>query len=198
MRLILWKDVFSVTEVAVIDDSEIIELFLARSENAIRQTQLKYGALCLTIAYNVLGNAEDSEECVNDTYLSLWNNIPPDIPENFKAYICRIAKNISLSRLRYNTAKKRSRDSLIPLSDLDETAAYTDGVSDEELGRLISEFLRGQSADVRNVFLRKYWFGDSIADIAKRFSFSQSKVKSMLFQTRKRLQKYLKKEGIDL
>lgn len=186
----------------MVDDSEIIELYLARNENAIRQTQFKYGALCRTIAFNVLGNTEDSEECENDTYLSLWNNIPPEIPENLKAYICKIARNISISRMRRNKAKKRGRDSLIPLSEVteaEEFAAYRDDSrSDMELGKLIGDFLRRQSADVRNVFLRKYFFGDSVADISERFSFSQSKVKSMLFHTRKKLQKFLAKEGVYL
>lgn len=184
------------------DDSEIVELYLARSENAIRQTRFKYGTLCQSIAFNVLGNTEDSEECVNDTYLSLWNNIPPEIPVNFKAYVCKIARNISISRVRCNNAKKRGRDSLISLSDVteaDEFAAYhEDGVSAPELGQLIGEFLRKQSAEVRNVFLRKYFFGDSVADISDRFSFSQSKIKSMLFHTRKKLQKFLEKEGVYL
>lgn len=186
------------------DDLEIIKLYLARDEDAIRRTQFKYGTLCRTIAFNVLGSAEDSEECVNDTYLSLWNNIPPEIPENFKAYVCRIARNISISRVRKNNAKKRGRDTVISLSDVteaDEFAAYRDDSqdhSDKETGKLIGEFLRTQPADVRNVFLRKYFFEDSIEDISKRFSFSQSKVKSMLFHTRKKLQKFLEKEGVYL
>lgn len=182
----------------IINDSEIIELYFARSENAIRQTQFKYGKLCMSIALNVLKNTEDSEECVNDIFLSVWNRIPPEVPDNFKAYICKIARNLSLSRLRYNMAKKRHPDSLISLSDLDDNIPAEDGVSDEETGRLISDFLREQSADVRNVFLRRYWFYDSIEDIAKRFSFSESKVKSMLFHTRNRLKKYLAKEGIEI
>lgn len=184
------------------DDSEIIELYLARSENAIRQTQFKYGSLCRSIALNVLGDPEDSEECVNDTYLSLWNNIPPEIPVNFKAYVCKLARNISISRVRKNNAKKRGRDLLISLSDVteaDEYAAYhEDGLSDSELGKLIGDFLRKQPKDVRNVFLRKYFFEDSVAEIAERFSFSQSKIKSMLFHTRKKLQKFLEKEGVYL
>lgn len=184
------------------DDSEIIDLYLARSENAIRQTQFKYGALCQSIAFNVLGNTEDSEECVNDTYLSLWNNIPPEIPENLKAYVCKIARNISISRARKNNAKKRGRGMLMSLSDVteaDEFAVYSDdGRSDAEVGQLIGKFLRKQPADVRNVFLRKYFFGDSVADISERFSFSQSKIKSMLFHTRKKLQKFLEKEGVYL
>lgn len=181
-----------------INDTEIIELYFERSEEAIRQTQIKYGALCFRIAFNVLGNQEDSEECVNDTYMKVWSNIPPDTPENFKAYICKIARNLSVSRFRYNTAKKRSPDVLISLSDAESEASCSDGVSDEELGRLISEFLRSQSAEVRNVFIRKYWFYDSVEEIADKFSFSQSKVKSMLFHTRNRLKKYLSKEGIEL
>lgn len=181
-----------------INDTEIIEMYFARNENAIRRTQSKYGDLCFRIAVNVLGNNEDAEECVNDTYLSVWNRIPPDMPENFKAYICKIARNLSLSRLRYNTAKKRNLDALLPLSDVENTASAEDDTSDMELGRLISDFLRSQPTDVRNVFMRKYWFYDSVEEIAERFSFSKSKVKSMLFHTRNRLKKYLKEEGIEL
>lgn len=181
-----------------INDTEIIELYFARSENAIRQTQFKYADLCFRIAVNVLGNNEDAEECVNDTYLSVWNRIPPDMPENFKAYICKIARNLSLSRLRYNTAKKRNLGALLPLSDVENTASAEDDTSDMELGRLISDFLRSQPADVRNVFMRKYWFYDSVEEISERYSFSKSKIKSMLFHTRNRLKKYLKEEGIEL
>lgn len=112
--------------------------------------------------------------------------------------MCRIVRNLSLMRYRFDHAKKRDPDLLIPLSDVEAAAADNKSASDEETGRLIGEFLRKQSSDVRNVFIRKYWFCDSIEDIARDYSFSKSKVKSMLFHTRNKLKKFLKEEGIDI
>ncbi len=183
------------------DDLQIIELFFQRDERAIAETQAKYGDLCFHIVYNILNNHEDAEECVNDTYLNVWNTIPPAKPQSLKAFVCKIARNLALTRLKYNNRKKRSPDSLISLSDVEDTLISTSAdqhLLDEEAGRVIDKFLREQKSDVRNVFLRRYWFGDSIDDIADRFSFSKSKVKSMLFHTRNKLIKYLHKEDIDL
>lgn len=183
------------------DDLQIIELYFQRDERAIAETQAKYGNLCFLIVYNVLNNNEDAEECVNDAYLNVWNTIPPAEPQCLKAFVCKIARNLALTRLKYNKRKKRSPDSLISLSDVEDTLISTSvdrHLFDEEAGHIIDRFLREQKPDVRNVFLRRYWFGDSIDNIADRFSFSKSKVKSMLFHTRNRLLKYLHEEGIDL
>ena len=183
------------------DDLQIIDLYFARDEHAIKETDSKYGRLCFRTAKNILTNDEDSEECVNDTYLTLWNKIPPTRPDNFTAFICRITRNLSLKKLELSNAKKRSSNATISLSEI-ETILPDDriapGLEDEELGKLINAFLWSEKKDARNVFLRKYWFFDSISDIADRYSFSKSKVKSMLFHTRNRLREFLKKEGIEV
>lgn len=183
------------------DDLQIIELYFVRDEQAIKETDIKYGKLCFRVANNILFNSEDSEECVNDTYWNAWNKIPPTRPKNFMAFICKITRNLSLKKLELVTAKKRTSTAVISLSELEEVLPdnrIVSGVEDEEIGRLISAFLRQEKAEVRNVFLRKYWFFDSISEIAARYSFSENKVKSMLFHSRSRLREYLKKGGIEI
>lgn len=184
-----------------IDDSRIIELYSERNEAAIKETELKYGRLCYTIAYNILGNAQDAEECVNDTLLSVWNKIPQTKPENFKAFVCRISRNTALNKLEYNTAEKRSLNAAVSLSELEEIIPdnkFSSDAAEGEISRLISDFLSRQKPEIRRVFIRRYWFFDSVGDIAARFSFSESKVKSMLFHTRNKLKKFLLKEGIEI
>lgn len=183
------------------EDLKIIELYFERNEQAIKETDLKYGKLCHRIAYNILNDREDSKECVNDTYVGVWNAIPPTRPNNFTAFICRIARNLSLKRLEYIKREKRSADVLLSFEELaavlpDER--YAPNISDEDVGRVISEFLRGQKEDAKNVFVRKYYFFDSISEIAKRYSFTESKVKNMLFNTRNKLKDYLIKEGVEI
>ena len=183
------------------DDLQIINLYFGRNENAIKETEIKYGKLCLSIARNILDNEADSEECVNDTYLSVWNTIPPQRPNNFVAFISKITRNISLKRVRFNTTLKRSAQADISLSELEDILPdhhYQSDMGDEQLGKMISDFLRTQNTDTRNVFIRKYWFFDSVSEIAARYSFSESKVKSMLYHTRNKLRDYLHKEGVYL
>ena len=187
--------------VSNIDDLQIIELYFARNEHAIEETANKYGNLCFRVAKNLLFNNEDSEECVNDTYLTLWNKIPPIRPTNFTAFICRITRNLSLKKLELSNAMKRSADAIISLSEIEATLPdynIASGIEDEEIGKLISAFLWSEKELNRNVFLRKYWFFDSISDIAERYSLSENNVKSMLFRTRNRLREFLKKEGIEI
>ena len=182
-----------------IDDHNIIELYFARDERAIRETSDKYGKLCQNIARNILGNAQDAEECVNDAYVGVWNAIPPARPEDLCAFVCRVVRNVSLKRLRAVTRQKCSREMTVSLSELEEI--LPDGAVDGREGEVsaaISAFLRLQSDDVRDVFVRKYYFFDSVADIAKRYGFSQSKVKSMLYHTREKLKEHLKGEGIEV
>lgn len=188
-------------EVNNIDDMKIIELYFERDEQAIKETDSKYGKLCHSIAYNILNNREDSEECVNDTYVGVWNAIPPTRPNNFMAFICKIARNLSLKRLEFTKREKRSADIIISFEDLaavlpDER--YAPNISDEDIGKIISEFLRNQKEDAKNVFIRKYYFFDSISEIAKRYSFTESKVKNMLFYTRNKLKDYLIREGVEI
>ena len=183
------------------EDLQIIELYFSRDEQAIKETDNKYGKLCFRVANNILFNNEDTEECVNDTYLSLWNKIPPTRPNNFTAFICKITRNLSLKKLELANAIKRTSNAVMSLSELEEILPdnrIMPGVEDEEIGKLISTFLWQQKEEVRNVFLRKYWFFDTISDIAARYSFSENKVKSMLFHTRNKLREYLKKEGIEV
>ncbi len=183
------------------DDNGIVELFFERNEMAIRETDEKYGKLCRSISYNILKNREDSEECVNDTYVGLWNSIPPARPNSFAAFVCKIARNLSLKRLTFIKREMRSPQVLLSLDELSQVLPderYAPEVTDEEVGRLISQFLRTQKEDARNVFIRKYFFFDSVAQIAERYSFTESKVKNMLFYTRNKLKDYLIKEGIEI
>lgn len=183
------------------DDQRIVELFFARDERAIKETDTKYGRLCYSIVYNILSNHEDSEECVNDTYVGLWNAIPPARPGNFMAFVCKIARNLALKRLTFLKREKRSADVKLSLDELEAVLPderLAPDVSEEQLGRLISQFLHGQKEDARNVFIRKYFFFDSVEEIARRYSFTESKVKNMLFHTRRKLKDYLAKEGVEL
>ena len=170
------------------DDLRIIELYFERDEQAIKETDAKYGKLCHSIAYNI-------------TYVGVWNAIPPTRPNNFKSFVCKIARNLSLKRFEFMKREKRSADIMLSLDELESVLPddrYAPNVSDEEVGKLISRFLRTQKEDVRNVFVRKYFFFDSIGEIAARFCFTESKVKNMLFYTRNKLRDYLIKEGVEI
>lgn len=183
-------------------DQTIIDLFWRRSEDAIRSTSQKYGGYLTKIAMNILGCREESEECVNDTYLSAWNQIPPDRPENLLPYLGRITRCLALNRYDYLTAQKRSAAFTVQLSELEECLTGTDSAEKQfeagEVAAVISAFLRTQSPDARNIFIRRYWFSDSIAEIASRFQMGESRVKSILFRTRNRLRKQLEREGYDI
>ena len=183
------------------EDQEIIELYFARDEAAIRETAEKYGALCLRLAENTLGSREDAEECVNQTYLNLWNTIPPTRPVNFTAFVCKVTRNLALKQLEAMTAAKRAGGAMLSLSELEALlpdGRFSPDLEEAEIGRYISAFLQGEKEVARKVFVRKYFFFDSVAEIAARYRFSESKVKSMLFHTRARLKAYLQKEGIEL
>ncbi|MBE6666627.1 MAG: sigma-70 family RNA polymerase sigma factor [Ruminococcaceae bacterium] len=183
------------------DDQKIVELYFFRSEQAIKETDIKYGKLCRSIAYNILQNDEDAEECVDDTYIGVWNTIPPKKPDNFMAFVCKIARNLALKRLESETRQKRSQATVISISELEEILpdeSIAADVSNEEIGKLISNFLRKEKADIRKVFIRKYYFFDSVSEIAERYGFTESKVKNMLYHTRNKLKEYLIKEGIEI
>lgn len=181
------------------EDRWIIDLFFERKEEALAQTQAKYGRLCYKIAYNILKDRADTEESVSDAYLQLWNKIPPERPNNFMAFVCKIVRNLSLKKLEYNSAKKRSSHAVVSMSELEETLPdhrYAQEIEDESLGKLINEFLHGEKEAARNVFIRRYYFYDDIADIAEQYGFSPSKVKSMLFHSRNKLRKFLTEKGV--
>lgn len=186
-------------EVNVIDDIKIIELYFERNEQAIKETDIKYGKFCRNMAYKILNNHQDSEECVNTTYLEMWDRIPPTRPAKFKVYISRIVRSTSIDRVRHLTAKKRSADMVMALDELTEVLPderYAPGRNDEEIGKLISIFLRKQKEDVQRVFVLKYFYFESNRVIAEKYGFTERKVTNMLARTRNKLKKYLIEEGI--
>lgn len=182
------------------DDEKIIDLFWERSELAIAETSTKYGLYCRTIALNILSDYSDAEECENDTYIAAWNTIPPTRPIKLFAFLGRITRNIALNRYDYHTAKKRRDGFHILLSELEECIPSTYSVElqyeSDQVSKAISDFLRSIDSEIRIVFIRRYWYSDSIKNISKQFGISESKIKSMLFRTRNKLKAYLEKEGI--
>jgi len=184
------------------DDSKIIDLYFKRSEDAIAMTSEKYGKYCYRIAYNILNDREDTAESVNDTYLGAWNAMPPQRPAYLSAFLGRITRNIALKRYRERTAKKRGGgEAAVSLEELRECIALSDTVErqveERELVRLVDSFLRTLPDDERRVFIRRYWYFDSVSDIAKSFGYGLSKTKMMLLRTREKLAQRLKKEGIE-
>lgn len=181
------------------EDQKIIELFFARSEQAIAQTREKYGVLCTWIAKNMLSSPEDVEECVSDALLALWNAIPPAKPQLLGPYAARVTRNLARNRLTYNTAQKRSEAMQVSLQELEACLVSPIDVEQEvltkELTACIEEFLRSTDEESRNIFLRRYWFFDSIEQIAAGFGISRSKVKMRLLRTRNQLRQHLILEG---
>ncbi len=182
-------------------DFEIVELYFARDERAIAETERKYGKLCHKLANRIIGDEQDAEECVNDTYLGLWQAIPPQKPNSLCAFAAKIVRNLAISRLKYRNAAKRNAGVILSLSELDEvipdTAGFED-IDDGAIGRWISEFLYEQTQEVRNIFIRKYWCFDSVAELSGRFGYSEEKIKSILFRTRKKLREHLTRKGVAL
>lgn len=183
------------------EDHQITQLFWQRNEAAIGAARDKYGAYCRSIALAVLGDHEDALECENDTYLAAWNSIPPNKPQSLSAYLGKLTRRIALNRLRsYQAVKRGGGQAEIPLQELGDAIALTDDVvqrmEQRELAAHISKFLRGQSDHARRVFIRRYWYCDSVREIAKSFGFSESKVKMILLRTRNQLKEFLVKEGI--
>lgn len=177
-------------------DEEIVELYWNRLELAITETDIKYGKLCYYIANNILCSESDSEECVNDTYHSVWKVIPPERPQIFRAFLCKITRNTALNRYDYMHAQKRNSEYECSLSELEEMLTYDDKSFDQSfLTHLINDFVGSLSKENRIIFLRRYWFCDSIHDIATKFNSSDSKVKSRLFRIRNQFYDFLKKEG---
>lgn len=175
------------------DDRRIVELFLNRSEEALLQIDIKYGRYCHRVAFNVLGNAEDSEECVNDAYMRVWGSIPPNEPSSLSAYVGKITRNIALDKLRQKNSSKRGNGEVPVL--LDELERRQDSA---EIIDALNGFLETLSVTERGVFMRRYWMMEPIADVAARYDISVSKTTTMLFRLRGRLKKHFMKEGISL
>ncbi len=181
------------------DDSIIVELFLNRNENAISEAKSKYEDYCVYIADNILRDRQEAEECLNMALLAVWNSIPPQNPENLRTYLGKITRQTAIDKWKKNNRLKRIRsDSVQPLEEIEEIVSGGDmneKIAEIELSREISKFLRSVSESKRNVFIRRYWYCDSIESICERYGFGKSKVLMMLKRTRDDLAKHLKKEG---
>lgn len=182
------------------EDGQIIELYWNRSENAIAETSVKYGKLLRKIAMNIVGNFSDAEECENDTYVAAWNAIPPTRPNVLSAFLGKIARNIALNRYEYNKAGKRNNEFDLVLSELEECIAskntVEESVEEGVVASMLDDFLDDLKKETRVIFVRRYWYSDSVKDIAKRMQISESKVKTVLFRTRRELQDYLAERGV--
>ena len=183
------------------DDSKIVDLYWQRCEQAIDETQKKYGSYCYKIAYNILTSKEDAEESVNDTYMTAWNTIPPRRPSVLATFLGKITRHISIDRWRTRNAYKRGGGQMVlALEELEECIASSDNVEQtyakKELLAAYKHFIEKLPATDRRVFLCRYWYLESIGDIAKKYGFSESKVKSMLHRTRQKLHRCLVEEGL--
>ena len=184
-------------------DDEILQLSYHRVEYAISAVEEKYGRLCRSVARGILKDERDVEECVNDTCMRAWNAIPPEKPRSLEAYLVRITRNLALDRYAYHHSQKRETalteayeelEACLPLAkDGPEEAAMV-----QELQRTLNDFLRAQPEDARRFFLRRYWYGESIAEIAEACGASSGRIRSSLFRTRARLRRRLEEEGVFL
>lgn len=182
------------------EDAKIVELYLKREEEAIRQTSDKYGKRLRSLAYGIVGEQQTAEECENDTYFIAWNSIPPQEPRDYLyAFLARITRHISLNCCRNRSRLKRSALICELSRELEECIPAPNDtecqISDKLFQHAVNDFLSTLSEEKRNVFLRRYWYFDSIITISKHFALSESKVKTMLFRTRNQLKQYLEKEG---
>lgn len=183
------------------EDSKIVSLYWARSEAAISETSSKYGRYCFSIAHNILTDAQDADECVNDTYLAAWNSMPPHRPSILSTFLGKLTRRISIDRFRIRGAAKRGGGEMtLVLDELDECLPSRDDtertVELRELTRAIDGFLSALQETERTVFVCRYWFLVSVEEISERFGFSRSKTKTMLYRTRGKLREYLTKEGL--
>lgn len=182
-------------------DAQIIALYWDRNEDAIRQTDLTYGKKLHYLADRIVQNFEDAQECVSDTYLKTWDTIPPQRPNYFFAYLAKICRNFALGVLDWKSAAKRKGE-VVSLTAEMETCipdpAHERRLEGEELGEILNRFLESLSYDNRVIFLRRYWYLDTVAEIAHRYGMSESKVKTQLHRTRTKLHSFLEKEGITI
>lgn len=183
------------------EDKEIVKRFFDRSESAIEAAYRKYGGLCYTVSNNILNSSEDSKECVNDTMLRAWNTIPPQKPKSLSAYLAKIARNLALDRYRFCHRKKRDCFSEV-LEEAEDVFISEDMVEREtdkkELMNAVNSFLERLSDKKRRIFLGRYWFCESVGDLAKKYGSNENVISVNLSRTRRALKEYLKKEGFDI
>ena len=185
------------------DDNRIVELYLLRDETAIKQTTEKFGSRLHSLAYGIVNDQQTAEECENDTYMEAWNTIPPHEPRSYLyAFLARITRHISLNCCRNRSRLKRSAFICELSSEIEQCIPAPDDVEcridDMTLRKAINGFLSKLDEEKRNIFIRRYWYLDSIASISERFALSQSKIKTTLFRCRNELREYLEKEGYSI
>ena len=183
------------------DDQRMVELFWQRDERVIDLVRETYGKLCLRIAYNLLGNAEDVEECENDTYLAAWNAIPPAKPQSLSAFLGRITRNLALKCYARRTAQKRGGETADLVCELREVATadtVEETFDSTHTAALIDRFLAEETEEYRRMFVRRYWYGDPLDKVAAAVGCSESTVKVRLHRQRERLRTYLQKEGVSV
>ncbi len=183
------------------EDSEILDLYCQRNENAIAETEKKYGRYCFSVANNVLHCKEDAEECVNDTWMRVWENIPPQRPERFLPFLGKITHRLALDRFRGQNAEKRGQgETALSFSELEECIPAGESGEErlENLIKVLDEVLGRMKEAERKIFVRRYFYMDSVADIAAKFGYGESKVKMILSRGREKLRKALEKEEIFL
>ena len=182
------------------DDEKIIEMFFERSEQGIRELDMKYGAICRNLSYNIVNNKQDAEECVNDAYLGAWNAIPPTRPNPLLSYIVKIVRNISLKIYWKKEASKRSGHYTVALEEIEGCIADPKTVEDEieagELARIIEDFLDTLTLENRVIFMRRYWFADSYKDIAEFMGLSEKNISVRLTRIRMKMKQYLIERGV--
>lgn len=183
------------------EDRDIIALYLERNQEAIAETEKKYGRYCYAIAYNILYNAEDAKECVNDALMNAWNSIPPHTPTVLSAFLGKLTRYVSLKKWRYaRTQKRGGGETALVYEELSDCIPSGKSVEEElqekELAEMIDRFLDELPAVERHIFICRYWYFDDISTISKQFGFSSSKVKSMLHRIRKKLLSRLSEEGV--
>ena len=183
------------------DDKQIIHLFFERSEQAITELSQKDGDLCMKIARSILNDHQDAEECVNDAYLGAWNSIPPQSPDPLRSYICRIVRNRSLKKLRTNSAIKRGSQFEVSLSELEDCipdSSMDEQLSISELSAQINAFLAALPKDDRLMFVKRYWFSESISELADAFGITENNVSVRLSRIRGKLHQYLNREEANI
>jgi RNA polymerase sigma-70 factor (ECF subfamily) len=176
------------------NDQEIIALYFARDEQAIRETDVRYGKTCMQVSMNILRSRPDAEECVNDTYLKTWDSIPPARPASLCAFVCRIVRNLSLNRLKELTAAKRSRELTVSFEELEDCIPMPDGES-PVLAEELAAFLKTEGEVDRVLFVGRYWFACSVEELARRTGLTKRAVHMRIFRTRERLRAYLVERG---
>lgn len=186
--------------ISMLSDSNIIKLFFERSEAAITELSKKYGNSCRKLAFNILRNNEDVEEVINDSYLGVWNAVPPKVPDPLVSYLLRIVKNLSIKRYRYNSAQKRFDGLTACFDDFEDYFSDNDLTENrfevKQISRYIDEFIETLSESNRMLFVRRYWYGDSFANIAEILGVSETAVRKRLSRIRGDLREFFIKRGI--